>query len=254
MKVEVPGFHGGDRTSLDLPREEQDLLEALKATGKPLVVVLMNGSALSVNWAKEHADAILDAWYSGEEGGTAIARTLAGLNNPAGRLPVTFYTGVDQLPPFSEYAMNHRTYRYFDGAPLYPFGYGLSYSKFTYSNLKLSSDQLNAGDHLGVDVEVKNDSDRPGDEVAELYLLFPTAPGFPSRALRGFKRVHVEAGESQEVHFDLSDRDLSAVLPNGDRVVAEGSYGISVGGGQPGTTANAAIAKFAIRGQQKLPE
>jgi len=130
----VPGFKGGDRTSLDLPKPEEDLLEALKGAGKPLVVVLMNGSALSVNWANDNANAILDAWYSGEEGGTAIAETLAGVNNPAGRLPVTFYKSVDQLPAFEDYSMKNRTYRYFEGQPLYPFGYGLSYSKFEYSN------------------------------------------------------------------------------------------------------------------------
>ena len=126
MKVDVPGFQGGDRTNSICRKRKQSLLGALKATGKPLVVVLMNGSALSVNWAQEHANAILEAWYSGEEGGTAIAQTLAGVNNPAGRLPVTFYKGVDQLPPFDDYAMKNRTYRYFAGKPLYPFGYGLS--------------------------------------------------------------------------------------------------------------------------------
>ena len=113
MKVDVPGFQGGDRTNLNLPEEEQSLLGALRGAGKPLVVVLMNGSALAVNWAQEHANAILEAWYSGEEGGTAIAQTLAGVNNPAGRLPVTFYKGVEQLPPFDDYAMKNRTYRYF---------------------------------------------------------------------------------------------------------------------------------------------
>ena len=154
MKVDVPGFKGGDRTSLDLPKEEEDLLEALQGTGKPVVVVLMNGSALSVNWAAQHANAILDAWYSGEEGGTAIAQTLSGANNPAGRLPVTFYKGVEQLPPFEDYSMKNRTYRYFDGQPLYPFGYGLSYSKFTYTNLKLSASELNAGDPLSVEVDI----------------------------------------------------------------------------------------------------
>src|ERR1700733_15097712 len=140
MKVELPGFKGGDRTSLDLPKEEEDLLEELKATGKPLVVVLMNGSALAVNWAGAHADAMLDAWYSGEEGGTAIAETLSGKNNPAGRLPVTFYTGVDQLPHFENYSMEGRTYRYFKGTPLYPFGYGLSYTTFSYSDLKVPNE------------------------------------------------------------------------------------------------------------------
>ncbi|MGB6745766.1 MAG: glycoside hydrolase family 3 C-terminal domain-containing protein, partial [Terracidiphilus sp.] len=131
MQVDEPGFKGGDRTSLDLPKPEEDLLEALAATGKPLVVVLTNGSALGINWASAHANAILDAWYPGEEGGTAVAQTLSGLNNPAGRLPVTFYKSVDQLPPFDDYAMKGRTYRYFTGAPLYPFGYGLSYSTFS---------------------------------------------------------------------------------------------------------------------------
>src|SRR5450432_2106888 len=209
MKVEVEGFKGGDRTSLDLPKPEEELLEALKATGKPLIVVLMNGSALSVNWANEHANAILDAWYSGEEGGTAIAQTLAGVNNPAGRLPVTFYKGVDQLPPFEDYAMKGRTYRYFEGLPLYPFGYGLSYSKFTYSNLALSSTKLNAGDPLTVDADVKNASERDGDEVVEVYLSFPKSPSSPIHALRGIKRVHLAAGETQHVHFALDPRDLS---------------------------------------------
>ena len=141
----MPGFKGGDRTNLNLPEEESALLGALKGAGKPLVVVLMNGSALAVNWANDHANAIVDAWYSGEEGGTAIAQTLAGVNNPGGRLPVTFYKSVEQLPEFEDYAMKNRTYRYFTGEPLYPFGYGLSYSKFEYSNLKLSSAELDAG-------------------------------------------------------------------------------------------------------------
>jgi beta-glucosidase len=254
MKVDVPGFKGGDRTSLDLPKEEEYLLEALQAAGKPVVVVLMNGSALSVNWAAHHANAILDAWYSGEEGGTAIAETLSGANNPAGRLPVTFYKGVEQLPPFEDYAMKNRTYRYFDGQPLYPFGYGLSYSKFTYSNLKLSASELNAGDPLSVEVDIKNTSDRVGDEVAELYLHFPKSAGAPIRALRGFTRVHLGAGETRHVAFTLQARDLSQVNEAGDRIVAAGPYRISVGGGQPGTGAAAAETSFSIRGEQKLPE
>jgi beta-glucosidase len=254
MKVEVPGFKGGDRTSLDLPKEEEDLLEAVKATGKPLVVVLMNGSALSVNWASEHADAILDAWYSGEEGGTAIAQTLAGLNNPAGRLPVTFYKGVDQLPVFEDYAMKNRTYRYFEGQPLYPFGYGLSYSKFEYSNLKLSAPELKAGDSLDVDVDVKNASSTDGDEVAELYLNFPKHAGDPIRALRAFTRIHLAGGGAQHVHFTLSPRDLSLVNDTGDRLVAAGDYRISVGGGQPGASTAGAETHLLIQGEQKLPE
>jgi len=254
MKVDVPGFKGGDRTSLDLPKEEEALLEALQATGKPVIVVLMNGSALSVNWAAQHANAILDAWYSGEEGGTAIAETLAGANNPAGRLPVTFYKGVDQLPLFEDYSMKGRTYRYFDGQPLYPFGYGLSYSEFTYSNLKLSARELNAGDPLSVAVDVKNTSGPAGDEVAELYLSFPKSAGAPIRALRGFARVHVSPGETQHVNFTLQPRDLSLVNETGDRIVAAGAYHLSVGGGQPGTGAPTADASFSIRGEQRLPE
>jgi beta-glucosidase len=254
MKVDVPGFKGGDRTSLDLPKEEEDLLEALKATGKPLVVVLMNGSALSVNWASEHADAILDAWYSGEEGGTAIAQTLAGANNPSGRLPVTFYKGVEQLPAFEDYAMNNRTYRYFAGQPLYTFGYGLSYSKFEFSNLKLSTTELNAGNSLDVEVDVKNVSHREGDEVVQLYLNFPKLAGAPLRALRGFARIHVGPDETQHVRFALGPRDLSLVNDAGDRLVAAGDYRVSVGGGQPGTAAPGVEAGFSIRGEQKLPE
>lgn len=254
MKVEVPGFKGGDRTSLDLPKEEEDLLEALQATGKPLVVVLMNGSALSVTWAAQHANAILDAWYSGEEGGTAIAQTLSGTNNPAGRLPVTFYKGVEQLPPFEDYSMKNRTYRYFEGQPLYPFGYGLSYSKFAYSNLKLSANELNAGDRLSVEVDIKNTSDRAGDEVAELYLNFPKSAAAPIRALRAFTRVHLGAGETQHVALPLEARDLSQVNEAGDRIVAAGDYSVSVGGGQPGTGAPSATASFSIRGEQRLPE
>jgi beta-glucosidase len=254
MKVDLPGFKGGDRTSLDLPKEEEDLLEALGKTGKPLVVVLMNGSALSVNWAAQHANAILDAWYSGEEGGTAIAQTLAGENNPAGRLAVTFYKGVDQLPPFEDYSMSHRTYRYFDGQPLYPFGHGLSFSKFEYSNLKLSAPELNAGDPLDVEVDVKNTSHIEGDEVVQLYLSFPKLPGAPLRALRGFSRIHVGADETKHVHFTVAPRDLSLVNEAGDRLIAAGSYSVNVGGGQPGTGAPGAEAKLSIRGEQKLPD
>jgi beta-glucosidase len=254
MKVEVPGFKGGDRTSLDLPKEEEDLLEALKATGKPLIVVLMNGSALAVNWASEHADAMLDAWYSGEEGGTAISQTLAGLNNPAGRLAVTFYKSVDQLPPFEDYAMKNRTYRYFEGQPLYPFGYGLSYSKFEYSNLKLSSTKLKAGDSLTVEADVKNVSPREGDEVVELYLSFPKSVVAPLRALRGFTRVHLAADEIQHVNFTLDARALSEVDENGDRILAKGIHSISVGGGQPGTGAAQVAVEFKIEGSRKLPE
>jgi beta-glucosidase len=254
MKVSVPGFEGGDRTSLDLPKEEEDLLKAVAQTGKPLVVVLMNGSALAVNWAAQNANAILDAWYSGEEGGTAIAQSLAGDYNPAGRLPVTFYKSVDQLPPFDDYSMKNRTYRYFTGQPLYPFGYGLSYSKFEYSNIKLSAPDLNAGNTLTVEADVKNTSQRAGDEVVQLYLTPEKLPGTPLRALRGYARIHLQPGATQRVRFSLTPRDLSFVNPDGDRLVAAGTYSVSVGGGQPGTGVPSAEARLTIRGEQKLPE
>jgi beta-glucosidase len=254
MKVDLPGFKGGDRISLDLPQPEESLLEALHTTGKPLVVVLMNGSALSVNWAQEHANAILDAWYSGEEGGTAIAQTLAGENNPGGRLPVTFYASVDQLPSFTDYAMTNRTYRFFAGKPLYPFGYGLSYSKFSYSSLRLSASSLAAGEPLTVDVDVRNESKRAGDEVVQVYLTFPPYSGAPRYALRAFARVHLASGEKNAVHFTLSPRDLSAVGKSGDRLVMPGHYRLAVGGGLPDTGAPGLHAQFNINGESKLPE
>jgi len=254
MKVDLPGFKGGDRTNLNLPAEEEALLGALKGAGKPLVVVLMNGSALGVNWANDHANAILEAWYAGEEGGTAIAQTLSGENNPAGRLPVTFYKGVEQLPDFEDYAMKNRTYRYFQGEPLYPFGYGLSYSKFEYSNLKVSSPELDAGNPLAVEVDVKNASSRAGMEVVELYVRFPKLAGAPNLALRGFTRIYLDAGDRRHLRLSLQSRDLSYVNESGDRLVTAGDYTITVGGGQPGIAAAHDDAQLSIRGEQKLPE
>jgi beta-glucosidase len=254
MPVSEPGFLGGDRTSLDLPQPEEELLEAVAATGKPLVVVLMNGSALGVNWAKAHANAILEAWYSGEEGGAAVAETLSGKNDPAGRLPVTFYKDVSQLPNFENYSMEGRTYRYFKGEPLFPFGYGLSYTKFSYSGLSLPSEDVNAGDPVHAEVTVTNTGSKAGDEVAELYLKFPDVPGAPIRALRGFKRVHLEGGASEKVEFELKRRDLSMVTEAGDPIIAEGPYTVTVGGGQPDTGAPTVTGNFRIKGQLMLPE
>jgi beta-glucosidase len=254
MPVSQPGFSGGDRTSLDLPMPEEDLIEALGASGKPLVIVLMNGSALSVNWAKEHANAILESWYSGEEGGAAIAETLSGKNNPAGRLPVTFYKDVHQLPHFEDYSMKGRTYRYFEGEPLWPFGFGLSYTTFAYSNLMLPDTPLNAGDPLHASVTVANTGKVVGDEVVELYLQFPDVSGAPRRALRGFQRVHLEAGASQKVEFQLNPRDLSMVTDLGDIIVARGKYTVSIGSGQPGTGVPSVNGNFEVKGQIILPE
>ncbi len=253
MPVNEPGFKGGDRTSIDLPQPEQQLLESVAATGKPMVVVLTNGSALAVNWAKDHANAILEAFYPGEEGGTAVAQTLSGSNNPAGRLPITFYTGVDQLPPFEDYSMKGRTYRYFEGTPLYPFGYGLSYTTFSYAGLSLPS-SIEAGNPLVAEVTVNNIGAKAGDEVAQLYLRFPNVPGAPLKALRGFQRVHLEAGASEKVRFELSPRDMSMVTEAGEPVVAEGAYTVSVGGGQPNTGAPVVTGSFSVKGTMTLPE
>lgn len=254
MPVSEEGFKGGDRTSLDLPRPEEKLLEAVAAAGKPVVLVLANGSALAVNWAKENANAVLDSWYAGEEGGTAVAQTLSGKNNPAGRLAVTFYTGVDQLPPFEDYAMKGRTYRYFEGKPLYPFGYGLSYTTFSYRGLTLPKNPVHAGEPVSVEVTVTNTGEREGDEVSQLYLSFPKVPGAPLRALRGFKRIHLKPSESQNVRFELKERDLSMVSATGEPIIAEGEYSVSIGGGQPNTAAPTIAGTFQVKGTKTLPE
>ena len=254
MPVSEEGFQGGDRTSIDLPKPEEELLEAVAATGKPVVLVLANGSALAVNWAKGHVNAILDSWYAGEEGGAAIAENLSGKNNPAGRLPVTFYTGVDQLPRFENYAMKGRTYRYFEGKPLYPFGYGLSYTTFSYNGLALPKGAIKAGSPLAAEVTVTNTGKLDGDEVAQLYLSFPSVPGAPLRALRGFKRVHLKSGESRKLRFELKERDLSMVSEAGEPIIAQGKYSVFVGGGQPNTGAPAVTGTFQVKGTKTLPE
>ena len=213
----------------------------------------MNGSALAVTWAQQHANAVLEAWYPGEAGAQAIAETLSGKNNPGGRLPVTFYASVDQLPDFSDYSMAARTYRYFKGTPLYGFGYGLSYTSFAYSNLHLSASSLHAGDALTVEADVKNTGARAGDEVAELYLTPPKTSVSPKLALAGFTRVHVTPGETKHVVFHLDPRTLSQVDESGVRAVSAGNYALSVGGSQPGAGSSAATANFTIEGHQELP-
>jgi beta-glucosidase len=253
MPIQVEGFKGGDRTDIALPKVQQELLEALGATGKPLVTVLMNGSALAVNWAQQHSAAILEAWYPGEEGGTAIAETLAGTNNPGGRLPITFYASLSQLPAFEEYSMENRTYRYFHGQPLYGFGYGLSYSAFAYSNIKLSSDSVEAGKSLTVEADVQNTSSIAGDEVAELYIKEPASPGSPIHSLKGFTRLHLAPGETRRVTFALDPRDLSTITEKGERVVMPGTFMVFVGGSQPGEGARGVEAQFQISGRMPLP-
>ncbi|MGC2638962.1 MAG: glycoside hydrolase family 3 C-terminal domain-containing protein [Acidobacteriaceae bacterium] len=253
MPVQLAGFSGGDRTSIDLPAVQEDLLKAVAGTGKPLIVVLQNGSALAVNWAAQHAAAILEAWYPGEEGGTAIADTLAGDNDPGGRLPLTFYASLDQVPAFTNYSMKNRTYRYFSGKPLYAFGYGLSYTAFTYTDLKGPA-LVTAGQPAKVEVTVTNSGSVAGDEVAELYLQQP--PGFetPLHALAGFRRVHLGPGESAQIDFTLSPRSLGQVDEQGNRVILPGQYSVSIGGSQPGDGFSGVTGHFTIAGREELPK
>jgi beta-glucosidase len=252
MPVHVEGFAGGDRTDIVLPAAQEKLVEAAAATGKPLVVVLMNGSALAVNWAQQHASAILEAWYPGESAGAAIAETLAGKNNPGGKLPVTFYRSVNDLPPFDDYSMKNRTYRYFTGKPLYGFGYGLSYTHFQFGAIALSSAHIRAGQPLDVHAQLTNTGTVAGDEVAELYLAPTDKSISPSIALIGFERLHLSPGEQKDVSFHLTPRQLSTVDAEGKRRVTQGNYTLYLGSAQP-TEAQDASAKFAIEGTQVLP-
>ena len=218
MKVPVAGFEGGDRVDLGLPAAQQALLEKVAALGKPVVLVLLNGSALAVNWARDHVPAILEAWYPGQAGGTAIADVLFGDYNPAGRLPVTFYQSADQLPGFDDYSMKGRTYRFFQGEPLYAFGYGLSYTSFGYSRLDCP-ERAPANHDVPVSVEVRNTGKLDGEEVVQLYVKRDGV-----RSLEGFRRVPLKAGERRVVKFVLKPRQLPK----------SGVARISIGGSQPG--------------------
>jgi beta-glucosidase len=210
MPVQIEGFQGGDRTSIDLPAPQERLLERIVALGKPTVLVLLNGSAVAVNWAQDHVPAILEAWYPGQAAGTAIADVLFGDANPAGRLPVTFYHSAADLPPFGDYDMAGRTYRFFAGRPLYPFGYGLSYTTFRYDRLTTSTDTLAAPDTVLVSVDVTNSGQRAGDEVVQLYAthLGSTVP-HPLEDLRGYLRVTLQPGETRTVTLPVAASALA---------------------------------------------
>ncbi|MDY6948761.1 MAG: glycoside hydrolase family 3 C-terminal domain-containing protein [Pseudomonadota bacterium] len=254
MKVELEGFSGGDKTSIDLPADQRKLLEQARATGKPLIVVLMNGSTLDLSWAKEHAAAIIEAWYPGQAGGLAIGNVIAGKANPAGRLPLTFYRSVADLPSFHDYDMQGRTYRYFDGTPVYAFGHGLSYSTFQYQPLQLEAIDGSPEQGLRVTTSVRNTSDRAGEEVAQLYLDPPSFDGAPRLALRGFQRLQLQPGERRTVSFELSSRDLSFVTRDGARQVFAGEHQVSVGSGQPGTNVPVQTGSFVTQQQVRIPE
>jgi beta-glucosidase len=224
----------GDRITLDLPPIQEDFIKAIHATGTPIILVLMNGSAVSINWADAHVPAILEAWYPGQAGGTAIAEALFGLTNPGGRLPVTFYQSASDLPAFDNYSMENRTYRYFTGQPLYPFGFGLSYTTFAYRNLQIGPAQVNPGDPVSVQVEVENTGDLPGDEVVQLYLKDAQASlPVPRLSLQGFTRLHLSPGEKQTVQFSLNARQMSFADESGKWVLEPGLFKIWVGGQQP---------------------
>jgi len=257
MNIKIDGFSGGDRTSLELPAPQQKLLEAVAATGKPLIVVLQSGSAVALNWANEHAQAVLEAWYPGVDGGNAIAHTLAGLNNPAGRLPVTFYASLDGLPAFTDYnfktSAGGRTYRYFTGKPLWGFGYGLSYTMFTYGPVKLSADALKAGDPITATVTVTNSGVVAGDEIVEAYLKTPQMDG-PIHSLAGFERVNIPAGRSKDVTITLDPRTLSTVDDQGNRSILPGKYTLTLAGAQPQDAQSKSEAVFTVTGSRPLPK
>ena len=260
LQLEVAGFSGGDRTDIALPAAQRTLLEAAKATGKPLVVVLLSGSAVALNWAKENADAVLAGWYPGQAGGQAIADTLTGVNNPSGRLPVTFYARTRDLPAFIDYNMRERTYRYFTGTPLWGFGHGLSYTNFAYAAPVVPA-TLAAGTALTVTTQVTNSGTRAGEEVVQAYVTPPEAVrkigGFNDpvlqRQLAGFTRVLLKPGETRRVTLTLDPRSLSTVARDGTRRIVAGDYALHIGGGQPGDGAGADAA-FTITGTTELPK
>ncbi|UOY08362.1 glycoside hydrolase family 3 C-terminal domain-containing protein [Muricauda sp. SCSIO 64092] len=233
MKVKVDGFSGGDRVHTKLPKTQTQLMKKIRALNKPTVLVLLNGSALSINWENENIPAIIEAWYPGQAGGTAIADVIFGDYNPAGRLPITFYKDINDIPPFSDYTMSGKTYRYFKGLPLYEFGYGLSYTTFTYSDFEVP-ETVEAGQDFTVKVAIENTGDLKGEEVVQLYVQNPNADMLnPHRTLAAFERVSFEPGERKTLTFKISKEQLSAVNGKGQKVIRPGAYQISVGGAQP---------------------
>lgn len=233
LDVLIDGFRGGDRTRLDLPVIQQQLIKEIKALGKPVVLVLLNGSAIAVNWENENIPAIVEAWYPGQAAGTAIADVLFGDYNPAGRLPVTFYKSASDLPSFEDYVLTKQTYRYFKGDVLYPFGYGLSYTTFEYSNPKINA-EYKTGQDIKISVDVKNTGTIAGDEVVQVYVSGKNLPGKnPIRSLVAFKRVRINAGETKTVDLTIKADAFTVVNENGERKKTPGNYEVSVGGGQP---------------------
>ncbi|HLO95615.1 MAG TPA: glycoside hydrolase family 3 C-terminal domain-containing protein, partial [Burkholderiaceae bacterium] len=253
MPVQIEGFSGGDRSSLALPADQRRLLEAAHALGRPVVVVVLSGGAVDLSWAKEHAAAIVQAWYPGQAGGLALGRVLAGAEDAGGRLPLTFYRGVDDLPAFDDYTMKGRTYRYYAGEPVYRFGHGLSYASFKYDALRVRPLGATADEGLEVSVTLRNTSARGGDEVAQVYLQPPAFEGAPRLALRGAQRITLGPGETRELRWRLSPRDLSFVNTAGERRLLPGRYALSVGGHQPGAGDDTLSTTFELSSNQALP-
>ncbi|WP_232468353.1 glycoside hydrolase family 3 C-terminal domain-containing protein [Alkalitalea saponilacus] len=252
MAVDIPGFFGGDRTDIVLPAIQTDLVKAIMELGKPTVMVLLNGSALAFNWEADNVPAIIEAWYPGQAGGQAIADVLFGDYNPAGRLPVTFYKSINQIPDFSDYSMDGRTYRYFKGEPLYEFGFGLSYTTFDYSELNIDT-QVMADESFDVSVLVTNTGSMDGDEVVQLYVSYPDNHMAPIRSLQGFRRVFIPAGESREVKFNISPDQIGLFHPEHGKVVSAGKIHVYVGGKQPDSISlkngNVVMSKVEILGE-----
>lgn len=234
MKISTPGFSGGDRTSINLPAVQTEFLKALKTTGKPIVFVMMTGSALAIPWEEENIPAIVNAWYGGEAAGTAVADVLFGDYSPSGRLPVTFYESDSDIPPFDDYSMQNRTYRYFKGDPLYPFGFGLSYTKFVYSNLKLSKTKIKKNESVNAEVTVTNSGKMKSDEVVQLYLTHIESDAHaPLYSLKGFKRITLLPGASEKVKFIIAPEMMKLVNEEGKSVLNSGEIKISIGGSLP---------------------
>jgi len=233
MRVSQRGFSGGDRTTIALPSVQTDFLKALKATGKPVVLVMMTGSAIAIPWEAENIPAIINAWYGGQAAGSAVADVLFGDYNPSGRLPVTFYRNDDDLPAFEDYSMANRTYRYFKGEALYPFGFGLSYTNFKYSNLKLSKGSVRNNESLQAEVTVTNTGKYKGDEVVQLYVSHGGVDFAPLSALKNFKRITVAPGASQKVTFTITPDLLTLVNTNGAAVFIPGKTKIIISGCSP---------------------
>jgi len=233
MKVHVPGFSGGDRTSIALPTVQTDFLKALKATGKPVVFVMMTGSAIAIPWEEENIPAIINAWYGGEAAGTAVADVLFGDYSPSGKLPVTFYKSDSDLPPFEDYSMKNRTYRYFKGEALYPFGFGLSYTKFTFTSLHLSKTNIKKNQPINAEVTVTNTGKVAGDNVIQLYLTHASGENIPFYSLKGFKRIYLAPGASQKVKFTITPDMMKLVNEAGESVLNSGKIKVSIGESLP---------------------